>query len=47
MFLQLEHGGRVGHPDTSGHVPLAPSAVRFPEQLQTPAGCGTASLPAR
>lgn len=38
MFLQLEHGGRVGHPDTSGHVPLAPSAVRFPEQLQTPGG---------
>lgn len=38
MFLQLQHGGRVGHPDTSGHVPLAPSAVRFPEPLQTPRG---------
>ncbi|GLX19340.1 alkene reductase [Streptomyces lavendulae] len=38
MFLQLQHGGRVGHPDTSGHVPLAPSAVRFPEPLQTPGG---------
>ncbi|MFD0357243.1 alkene reductase [Streptomyces sp. NPDC127110] len=38
MFLQLQHGGRVGHPATSGHVPLAPSAVRFPEPLQTPGG---------
>ncbi|MDA5281310.1 alkene reductase [Streptomyces sp. NPDC054904] len=38
MFLQLQHGGRVGHPDTSGHVPLAPSAVRFPEPLHTPSG---------
>lgn len=38
MFLQLEHGGRVGHPETSGHVPLAPSAVRLPEQLHTPSG---------
>ncbi|GAA3383024.1 alkene reductase [Streptomyces racemochromogenes] len=38
MFLQLQHGGRVGHPDTSGLVPLAPSAVRFPEPLRTPGG---------
>ncbi|MFE9858178.1 alkene reductase [Streptomyces sp. NPDC005780] len=38
MFLQLQHGGRVGHPDTSGHLPLAPSVVRFPETLQTPGG---------
>ncbi|MFJ4915264.1 alkene reductase [Streptomyces sp. NPDC088726] len=38
MFLQLQHGGRVGHPDTSGHIPLAPSAVRFPEALHTPSG---------
>ncbi|MEU8464392.1 alkene reductase [Streptomyces sp. NPDC029003] len=38
MFLQLQHAGRVGHPDTSGHVPLAPSAVRFPEPLPTPGG---------
>ncbi|MFC9297354.1 alkene reductase [Streptomyces sp. NPDC057011] len=45
MFLQLQHGGRVGHPDTSGHVPLAPSAVRFPEQLQTPAGLQDAVAP--
>ncbi|MCB5177843.1 alkene reductase [Streptomyces antimicrobicus] len=45
MFLQLQHGGRVGHPDTSGHVPLAPSAVRFPEPLQTPAGPREAVMP--
>ncbi|MFG2875733.1 alkene reductase [Streptomyces sp. NPDC048337] len=45
MFLQLQHGGRVGHPDTSGHVPLAPSAVRFPEQLQTPGGLRDAVAP--
>lgn len=45
MFLQLQHGGRVGHPDTSGHVPLAPSAVRFPEPLQTPGGLQDAVEP--
>ncbi|WP_371615128.1 alkene reductase [Streptomyces sp. NBC_00454] len=45
MFLQLEHGGRVGHPDTSGHVPLAPSAVRLPEQLHTPGGLRDAAVP--
>ncbi|MFF3213980.1 alkene reductase [Streptomyces sp. NPDC002886] len=45
MFLQLEHGGRVGHPDTSGHVPLAPSAVRLPERLQTPGGLRDAPVP--
>ncbi|MFD7574087.1 alkene reductase, partial [Streptomyces sp. NPDC059810] len=25
MFLQLQHGGRVGHPDNSGLTPVAPS----------------------
>ncbi|WP_326734190.1 alkene reductase [Streptomyces sp. NBC_01022] len=45
MFLQLQHGGRVGHPDTSGHVPLAPSAVRFPETLTTPSGLQEAVTP--
>ncbi|MFE2305972.1 alkene reductase [Streptomyces sp. NPDC059411] len=45
MFLQLEHGGRIGHPDTSGHVPLAPSAVRLPEQLHTPGGLRDAAAP--
>ncbi|MGW0393744.1 alkene reductase [Streptomyces sp. NPDC003042] len=45
MFLQLQHGGRVGHPDTSGHIPLAPSAVRFPEPLHTPGGLQDAVVP--
>lgn len=45
MFLQLQHGGRVGHPDTSGYVPLAPSAVTFPERLQTPGGLRDAVAP--
>lgn len=45
MFLQLQHGGRVGHPATSGHVPLAPSAVRFPEPLHTPGGLQDAVAP--
>ncbi|THA50596.1 alkene reductase [Streptomyces sp. A1136] len=38
MFLQLQHGGRIGHPDTSGHLPLAPSAVPPPEPLHTATG---------
>ncbi|WP_327735919.1 alkene reductase [Streptomyces nojiriensis] len=45
MFLQLQHGGRVGHPETSGHVPLAPSAVPFPEQLHTPGGLRDGVVP--
>lgn len=45
MFLQLQHGGRVGHPDTSGHVPVAPSAVVFPEPLHTPGGLRDAVAP--
>ncbi|MGW2272674.1 alkene reductase [Streptomyces yangpuensis] len=45
MFLQLQHGDRVGHPDTSGHVPLAPSPVRFPEPLHTPGGLREAVAP--
>ncbi|MFE5797194.1 alkene reductase [Streptomyces sp. NPDC056503] len=38
MFLQLQHGGRVGHPDTSGHLPVAPSPVALPEEIHTPSG---------
>ncbi|MFF9757909.1 alkene reductase, partial [Streptomyces sp. NPDC014344] len=38
MFLQLQHGGRVGHPETSGLVPLAPSPVALPEEIHTPGG---------
>ncbi|WP_328473170.1 oxidoreductase [Streptomyces sp. NBC_00448] len=45
MFLQIQHGGRVGHPDTSGHTPLAPSPVALPELLHTPAGKRPAPVP--
>ncbi|MFF1903643.1 alkene reductase [Kitasatospora sp. NPDC058218] len=38
MFLQLQHGGRVGHPETSGHHPVAPSAVPLPGTIVTPSG---------
>ncbi|MCC3773371.1 alkene reductase [Streptomyces sp. UNOB3_S3] len=38
MFLQLQHGGRVGHPLNSGLVPLAPSPVPLPETIHTPDG---------
>ncbi|HBF79551.1 MAG TPA: alkene reductase [Streptomyces sp.] len=38
MILQLQHGGRVGHPDTSGLTPVAPSPVPLPETIHTPAG---------
>ncbi|MFF9500712.1 alkene reductase [Streptomyces sp. NPDC014656] len=38
MFLQLQHGGRVGHPDNSGHLPVAPSPVPLPEEIHTPSG---------
>lgn len=38
MFLQLQHGGRVGHPDNSGLTPVAPSPVPLPETIHTPSG---------
>ncbi|MEU9860790.1 alkene reductase [Streptomyces sp. NPDC047971] len=45
MFLQLQHGGRNGHPDTSGHTPLAPSAIALPEDVETPSGPQPAPVP--
>lgn len=45
MFLQLEHGGRIGHPDTSGLVPLAPSAVPLPETIHTVGGRRASVVP--
>ena len=45
MFLQLQHGGRVGHPDTSGLTPLAPSPVPLPETIFTPGGHQEAVVP--
>ncbi|GAA4935886.1 alkene reductase [Streptomyces coeruleoprunus] len=38
MFVQLQHGGRVGHPDTSGLTPVAPSPIPLPETIHTPSG---------
>ncbi|MFI8518863.1 alkene reductase [Streptomyces sp. NPDC085481] len=38
MFLQVQHGGRVGHPDNSGLTPLAPSPVALPEEIHTADG---------
>ncbi|MER7394603.1 alkene reductase [Streptomyces sp. NPDC000151] len=45
MFLQLQHGGRVGHPDTSGLTPLAPSPIPLPETIHTPSGRRPAVVP--
>ncbi|MEU1983774.1 alkene reductase [Nocardia sp. NPDC019395] len=45
MFLQLQHGGRVGHPDNSGLVPVAPSPVPLPETIHTPTGRQEAVIP--
>ncbi|RKN43826.1 alkene reductase [Streptomyces hoynatensis] len=38
MFLQLQHGGRVGHPANSGLAPVAPSPVPLPGTIFTPGG---------
>lgn len=38
MFLQIQHGGRVGHPDNSGLTPVAPSPIPLPETIHTPTG---------
>ncbi|WP_331767352.1 alkene reductase [Embleya sp. NBC_00896] len=38
IFLQLQHGGRVGHPDNSGLTPVAPSPVALPGTMYTPDG---------
>ncbi|MFD7206143.1 alkene reductase [Streptomyces sp. NPDC059893] len=45
MFLQIQHGGRVGHPDNSGLTPLAPSPIPLPEPIYTPAGFQEAVTP--
>ncbi|GGY23539.1 alkene reductase [Streptomyces djakartensis] len=45
MFLQLQHGGRVGHPSTSGLTPVAPSPVPLPETIFTPQGHQPAPVP--
>jgi len=45
MFLQIQHGGRVGHPDTSGLTPVAPSPVALPDSIHTPGGRRPAVTP--
>lgn len=45
MFLQIQHGGRVGHPDNSGLTPLAPSPIPLPEPIHTPTGRQAAVTP--
>ncbi|MET9434734.1 alkene reductase [Streptomyces sp. NPDC006551] len=45
MFLQLQHGGRVGHPDNSGLTPVAPSPIPLPETIHTPSGRQAAVVP--
>ncbi|MFF9207755.1 MULTISPECIES: alkene reductase [unclassified Streptomyces] len=45
MFLQLQHGGRVSHPATTGLTPVAPSPVPLPETIFTPDGHQPAAVP--
>ncbi|WP_037888307.1 alkene reductase [Streptomyces viridochromogenes] len=45
MFLQLQHGGRVSHPATTGRTPVAPSPVPLPETIFTPRGHQPAVVP--
>ncbi|MEV4255011.1 alkene reductase [Spirillospora sp. NPDC049652] len=45
MFLQIQHGGRVGHPDNSGLHPVAPSPVPLPDTIHTPSGPQPAVVP--
>lgn len=45
MFLQLQHGGRVSHPETTGLTPVAPSPVPLPETIFTPRGHLPAVVP--
>ncbi|WP_444961476.1 alkene reductase [Nocardiopsis sp. M1B1] len=45
MFAQIQHGGRVGHPDTSGLTLLAPSPIALPGTIHTPGGRQPAVTP--
>ncbi|WP_055482854.1 alkene reductase [Sphaerimonospora mesophila] len=38
IFAQIMHAGRIGHPDNTGALPVAPSAVRAAGQIFTPDG---------
>ncbi|GIF10284.1 alkene reductase [Actinoplanes teichomyceticus] len=45
IFAQVMHGGRVSHPDTTGHVPVGPSAVAATGAVFTPSGPQPAPVP--
>ncbi|GAB3994789.1 hypothetical protein GCM10029992_10300 [Glycomyces albus] len=45
IVLQLEHGGRIGHPDNGGLVPMAPSPIALPGGIHTPGGHREAPVP--
>ncbi|MGC0331538.1 N-ethylmaleimide reductase [Streptomyces sp. SAI-170] len=45
MFLQLQHGGRVSHPATTGLTPVSASAIALPETIFTPGGHQPAAVP--
>ncbi len=44
-FLQIEHGGRVGHRETSGLDPIAPSPIPLPDGIHTPSGHQASPVP--
>ncbi|WP_422755557.1 alkene reductase [Micromonospora sp. WMMD708] len=55
IFAQIMHAGRISHPDTTGHQPVAPSAVAArgtyvftptgPQLVPTPRALSTAEVP--
>lgn len=45
IFAQLMHAGRISHQETTGHQPVAPSAVRYDAEVFTPSGPQPASEP--
>ncbi len=45
IFAQLMHGGRVSHPETTGHQPVAPSAVPSTGLVFTPSGMQEPPVP--
>ncbi|AXL92710.1 alkene reductase [Streptomyces sp. CB09001] len=45
IFAQIMHGGRVSHPDTTGMVPVGPSAVPAVGEVFTPTGPQPVPMP--
>ncbi|MGI5485887.1 alkene reductase [Microtetraspora malaysiensis] len=46
IFAQIMHAGRIGHPDNTGLLPVAPSAVAAPGQIHTYTGPQDHPVPA-